>query len=102
MNNYHINMIFAKRKLLPEAVEKIATRNMFFNEKGKHVRTKKEILNEDEKIRSGCKIILKGKTYEKHLFEPKIDNFKEKEFLDEAKNKLTNFINQYVKAEDKK
>lgn len=102
MNNYHIHMIFSERKLLVEPVEKIATRNMFFNEKGKHVRTKKEILNEDGKIRSGCKIILKGKTYEKHLFEPKIEHFKEKEFLDEAKHKLTNFINQYVKAEDKK
>ncbi len=102
MNNYHIHMIFAERKLLLEPVEKIATRNMFFNEKGKHVRTKKEIMNEDEKIRSGCKIILKGKTYEKHLFKPKIEHFKEKEFLDEAKHKLTNFINRYVKEEDKK
>ncbi len=36
------------------------------------------------------------------FFESKIKYFKEKEFLDEAKHKLTNLINQYVKEEDKK
>lgn len=102
MSNYHIHMIFSERQLFDAPVEKIATRNMFFDKKGKHVRTKKEILDEDGKIRSGCKIIPKGKTYERHLFEPKIEHFKEKEFLDEAKHKLTNFINRYVKEEDKK
>ena len=40
-NNYHIHLIFSERKLLAEPVEKIATRNMFYDENGKHVRTKK-------------------------------------------------------------
>ena len=44
--NYHIHLIFSERKLLDEPVEKIATRNMFYDEKGKHVRTKKEVLDE--------------------------------------------------------
>lgn len=39
--NYHIHLIFSERKLLDEPVEKIATRNMFYDENGKHVRTKK-------------------------------------------------------------
>ena len=43
--NYHIHLIFSERKLLDEPVEKIATRNMFYDENGKHVRTKKEILD---------------------------------------------------------
>ncbi|SCP97903.1 MobA/MobL family protein [Anaerobium acetethylicum] len=102
MSNYHIHMIFAERKLLPEIMEKIATRNMFFNEAGKHVRTKKEILDEDGEIRAGCTIIPKGEAYERHLFAPKIEYFKDKEFLNEAKYKLTKLINQYVKEEDKK
>lgn len=39
--NYHIHLIFSERELFPEPIEKIATRNMFYNEHGKHVRTKK-------------------------------------------------------------
>lgn len=40
-NNYHIHLIFAERQLLDKPIEKIATRNMFYDEKGKHRRTKK-------------------------------------------------------------
>lgn len=39
--NYHIHLIFAERKLLDEPIIKIASRNMFYDENGKHVRTKK-------------------------------------------------------------
>lgn len=50
---------------------------MFFNEKGKHVRNAaKEILDENGKIRYGCKIIPKGQVYERHFFEPKIEHLK--------------------------
>lgn len=45
--NYHIHLIFSERRLLPEPVVKVATRNMFYDEVGKHVRTKKEITGED-------------------------------------------------------
>ena len=37
--NYHIHLIFAERQLLDKPIEKIATRNMFYDEKGKHRRT---------------------------------------------------------------
>ena len=30
--NYHIHLIFSERELLPEPIEKIATRNMFYDE----------------------------------------------------------------------
>ena len=39
--NYHIHLIFAERTLLAEPTVKIANRNMFYDENGKHVRTKK-------------------------------------------------------------
>ena len=55
--NYHIHLIFAERKLLDEPIIKTASRNMFYDENGKHVRTKKEILGSDGEIREGCKII---------------------------------------------
>ncbi len=44
--NYHIHLIFSERKMLEQPIEKFASRNMFYNESGKHIRTKKEILDE--------------------------------------------------------
>ena len=63
--NYHIHLIFAERKQLDEPIIKTASRNMFYDENGKHVRTKKEILGEDGEIREGCHIVKKGEIYEK-------------------------------------
>lgn len=40
-------------------------KNMFYNEQGKHVRTKKEILDENGELRTGCRVIQKGEVYEK-------------------------------------
>lgn len=95
--NYHIHMIFAERRLLQEPVRKIATRNMFYNEHGKHVRTKKEILDDNNEIKSGCKIIKKGEVYEEQIFTPKDELFKQEHFLDEVKRMYTDYINLYVK-----
>ena len=56
--NYHIHLIFSERELLPEPIEKIATRNMFYNEQKKHVRTKNMfkviITNEKHHATSTC------------------------------------------------
>ena len=43
--NLHIHMIFAERKRLEQPIEKIAARNMFYDEQGRHARTKKEYLD---------------------------------------------------------
>ena len=59
--NYHIHLVFSERKMLEQPEVKIATRNMFYDEQGKHRRTKKEILDEQGNIRTGCSIIPKGK-----------------------------------------
>ena len=69
--NYHIHLIFAERKLLDEPIIKIASRNMFYDEQGKHRRTKKEILDEQGNLRAGCSIIPKGEVYESHIFTKK-------------------------------
>ena len=100
--NYHIHLIFSERKLLDEPVEKIATRNMFYNENGKHVRTKKEILDEAGLLRKGCKIIPKGEVYERNLFTIKDSRFKNDSFLDEVKRSYTDLINIYVKDDKQK
>ena len=100
--NYHIHLIFAERKLLDESIIKTASRNMFYDENGKHVRTKKEILGEDGEIREGCHIVKKGEVYEKKLFTVKDERFKSNSFLDEVKHFYTDLINIYVLDEKQK
>lgn len=100
--NYHIHLIFAERQLLDKPTEKIATRNMFYDETGKHRRTKKEILDENGDIRKGCKVIKKGEVYERNLFIKKNELFKADGFLDEVKRLYTDLINVCaIKEEDK-
>ena len=94
--NLHIHMIFAERKRLEQPTEKTATRNMFYDEQGCHVRTKKEILDDDGNIRKDCKIIKKGEVYERKIFTVKDEHFKQESFLDEAKVFYTDLINQMV------
>lgn len=100
--NYHIHLIFSERKLLDEPVEKIATRNMFYDENGKHVRTKKEILDEAGQLRSRCSIIPKGEVYERNIFTIKDSRFKSDSFLDEVKRSYTDLINIYVRDDKEK
>ena len=99
MTNFHIHLIFSERQLLAEPVIKIATRNMFYDEHGNHVRTKKEIIDEAGNIRKRCKVIGKGEVYEKKLFTSKNTRFKQEDFLDEVKLFYTRMINHWVTDE---
>ena len=94
--NYHIHLIFSERTLLTEPEIKIATRSVFFDETGKRVRTKKEITNEDGKIREGFTVIKKGEIYESHLSTVKDDRFKSEPFLREVKEVYTDLINRHI------
>lgn len=76
MTNYHIHLVFSERKMLEHPEVKIATRNMFYDEQGKHRRTKKEILDEQGKLRAGCSIIPKGEVYESHIFTKKMNGLR--------------------------
>ena len=100
--NYHIHLVFSERKMLEQPEVKIATRNMFYDEQGKHRRTKKEILDEQGNIRAGCSIIPKGEVYESHIFTKKEEWFKNKAFTKEVKELFTDTINRYVKEESEK
>lgn len=75
---------------------------MFYDETRKHVRTKKEILDEAGQVRKGCKIIRKGEVYERNIFTTKYAYFKGEEFLNEVKDIYTKLINVYVKDEKEK
>ena len=100
--NYHIHLIFSERELLPKPIEKIATRNMFYNERGRHVRTKKEILDDSGNVRKGCKVIKKGEVYERILFTTKNKLFKQENYLDEAKHFYTDLINLLIEDDKDK
>ena len=100
--NYHIHLIFSERKMSEQPEVKIATRNMFYDEQGKHRRTKKEILDEQGNLRAGCSIIPKGEIYESHIFTKKEEWFKNKAFTKEVKELFTDTINRYVKEESEK
>jgi hypothetical protein len=75
---------------------------MFYDEQGKHVRTKKEILDENGDIRKGCKIVKKGEVYERNLFTAKNKLFKQDKFVDEVKHFYTDLINTLVKDDKEK
>lgn len=75
---------------------------MFYDENGKHVRTKKEILDESGNIRKGCSMIPKGGIYDSHLFDVKNEYFKSRAFTGEVKEMYTQLINRYVKEESQK
>lgn len=100
--NYHIHIIFSERKELPEPEVKIAARNMFYDENGKHRRTKKEILDEQGVLRKGCYIVPKGEPYSGHYFGPKRFFFKKKAFLREIKEAYTELINEEILDERSK
>lgn len=68
----------------------------------KHVRTKKEILDDSGNIRKGCKIIKKGEVYERILFTTKNKLFKQENYLDEAKHFYTDLINLLIKDDKDK
>lgn len=100
--NYHIHLIFSEREFLEEPIEKVAARNMFYDEKEKHCRTKKEILDDNGNVRKGCKIVKKGEVYEKTLFAKKNPLFKQENFVDEVKHFYTNLINTLIEDDKEK
>ncbi len=102
MTNYHIHLVFANRETLEKTEVKRAARNKFYDEAGRHVRTKKEILDADGNVRPGCRILAKGEVYDIKWFSGRKDVFKSRSFLDDVKVMYTDLINQVVDREEDK
>ena len=98
--NYHIHLVYSERELLEEPVRKIATRNRYYDENGRTVRTKKEVC-ENGFLRPGCNMIAKGEVYEEHLFDKKKVIFKDKGFLETVKEDFTEMINELSSPNEK-
>lgn len=91
--NYHIHLIFSERKLSERILEKIASRNMYFDENGKKT-TKAMASDKDSgKLRAGCTVIKKGEVYDRQIFDKKDPHFKDKAFIAEIKEDYTELIN---------
>ena len=101
-NNLHIHLIFSDREMLEKTEIKIAQRNMFYDENGRHVRTKKEILDEEGNVREGCHILAKGRPYEIRYFAGRKEEFKSRKFLPEVKQMYTDLINELVPDKNEK
>lgn len=57
---------------------------MFYDEQGKHVRAKKEMLDGEGNIRRAVRSLKKGEVYECQLFSVKDTRFKTDGFLDKV------------------
>ena len=100
--NYHIHLILADRKLLADPVIKVAERRMYYDEQGRHSRTKKAVCDSDGRLREGCTVIEKGEVYEKTIFAGKVGDFKEKAFQKEVKQLFTEINNSFIKDESRR
>ncbi len=101
MTNFHIHMIYSERRELVEPTVKIATRDRYYDPQGKHVRTKKEATDEKGNLLPGYSKIPKGEVYESNRFESKDKRFKDKAFLDEAKEFFIETLNPYLSDKTK-
>ena len=75
---------------------------MYFDENGRHVRTKKEVSSPEGSLREGCKVIKRGDVYSRRLFENKDPLFKDRKFLEQVKLELTDLINTQISNEEHK
>ena len=91
--NLHIHLIFSERQAFEMSEEKIASRNMFYDENGKHVRTKKEILDESGEIRPDVRSLKKGKSMKNIILSRKILSSSRRKFTEDMKYFYTE-INQ--------
>ena len=91
-NNLHVHVMYMERKLEQEQ-DKIAKRNMYFNQEGKQVRAKKDAVDQDGNLLPGYTMVPKGECYGKKTWSAKRKNLRSKEFTQDIKQFLTNVIN---------
>lgn len=91
--NYHIHLIFSERKLSERISEKIASRNMYFDDECKKTTKAMAVDKDTGKMRAGYSIIRKGEVYDRQIFEKKNSYFKDKAFIAEVKAAYTELIN---------
>lgn len=84
-NNLHLHIIYSERELLKNSKVKIASRALFYDEKGKRCYRKTEILDEQGRVRVGCKIVPKGEAYETKCFARADPKYSDGRWLEKVK-----------------
>jgi len=97
-SNLHIHAMFMERQCVPEQ-DKIAKRNMYFNEKGKQVRAKKDAVDQDGNLLPGYRMVPKGECYGKVSWTAKNKWLRSKDFTRDLKNKFTDVLNKQLNQE---
>ncbi|MBQ4467805.1 MAG: MobA/MobL family protein [Firmicutes bacterium] len=100
-SNYHIHLIFSERRVLAEPEVKIASRNMYYDPHGKHLRTAKETKDEKGNLLPGYTVIPKGEVYERQIFDKKDEYFKSKDFTQDVKEYFVDRINENLVGRNK-
>lgn len=84
-SNLHLHIIYSERELLKEPQVKIAPRALFFDENGKRRYRKTDILDDQGRVRVGCKIIPKGEVYETKCFARADPKYADRRWLEQIK-----------------
>lgn len=91
-NNLHIHVMYMERKLEQEQ-DKIAKRNMYFNQDGKQVRAKKDAVDQEGNLLPGYSMVPKGECYGKKTWSAKKKNMRSRKFTKNIKEFWTDNIN---------
>lgn len=98
-SSLHYHRIICDRELLTEPEIRIADRNIFLDEDGIRKRTKKEILDADGQLRSGCRIVPKGEIFSERHFGERDDFFASKEWMDDYNHYMASWINERLQPD---
>lgn len=101
-NNVHAHILFPERPHLLEPEIRLADRNAFFDEKGVRRRTKKEVLDEDGRLRPGCRIVPKGEILYCRHFGDTEPIYAEKAWIQNVKQDLADWVNETLQPDLKR
>ncbi len=98
--NVHVHIIFAERIALRQPIDVYAERNLFYDESGKRVYKKTEILDGAGQLRAGCRIAPKGTLRYTKYFGTQIEAFKNPIWLDGVKHRLCDWVNTELRPDE--
>ena len=99
-SNLHCHIMFSERQLLPKPDIKIAGRNVFLDANGIRKQTKKEIMDDDGQLLSGCSIVKKGEVLSARYFGNKNLEFEQKSWMDGYRHYMADWINVNLQPDE--
>lgn len=100
-SNWHFHVIVPERQRLKEPKTLIAERNLFFDETGKRVYKKSEIM-ENGALKPGCSIVKKGTVLHTQHFSSKNEELSKRDWMFEIKGHTADWINEKLHPDYKR